>query len=327
MAGVNCNPHYFEVTLVPVRFLIWILGLMLLSRSGFAQSRGEPSPSTSPRVIRIAGWTVNGSIRLRFEDWDFFKAPPADNSYGYSASLLRVSAGRQFRSQDWLFELAQPWLIGLPAHAIAPAPQGQLGFGATYYAANPDRTAGIFLKQAFVRLKGIAGDQASTLRIGRFEFGDGLELNTEGPLGAVVRDRVANRLIGNFGFTHVMRSLDGIHFSRGGSNSNFTFLAARPTEGVFQVKGMKELNVEMVYGAWSKIHRSVGEGEGRIFATYYRDGRDVLRPIRGQSLCAPRTARRSTSRRSVATTPTFLIWGMAKPTCCSGERSRLERGE
>ncbi|PYR82908.1 MAG: hypothetical protein DMG19_20480, partial [Acidobacteria bacterium] len=143
--------------------------------------------------------------------------------------------------------------------------------------ANPDRTAGIFLKQAYVRLKGLAGDQASTLRLGRFEFGDGLELNPEGPLGAVVRDRVANRMIGNFGFTHVMRSLDGIHFSRGGSDSNFTFLAARPTEGVFQVKGMKELNVEIVYGAWSKIHRSVGEGEGRIFGTYYHDGRDVLK--------------------------------------------------
>ena len=276
-------PHYYgtarpgEVTLVRVRVLIWILGLALLSQSGFAQPGGESSASTSPRIVRVAGWTVNGSLRLRFEDWDFFKAQQADNSYGYGASLLRVSAGRQFRSHDWLFELAVPWLIGLPAHAIAPAPQGQLGFGATYYAANPDRTAGIFLKQAFVRIKDLAGDQASTLRLGRFEFGDGLELIAEGPLGEVVRDRVANRLIGNFGFTHVERSLDGIHFSRGAANSNLTFLAARPTEGVFQVKGMRDLNVEMVYGAWSKIHRSVGEGEGRVFATYYRDGRNVLK--------------------------------------------------
>jgi len=216
-------------------------------------------------------------VRLRFEDWDFFKAQSGDNSYGYGASLLRVSVGRQFRSQDWLFEFAQPSLIGLPAQAIAPAPQGQLGFGGTYRVANPDRVVGIFLKQAFVRFKGVGGDQANTLRLGRFEYGDGLELNAEGPLGAVVRDRVANRLIGNFGFTHVMRSFDGIHFSRGAANTNLTFLAVRPTEGVFQVKGTKELNIDLVYGAWSKIHRSVGEGQGRIFATYYRDGRDVLK--------------------------------------------------
>jgi hypothetical protein len=233
--------------------------------------------SSVPRTIQIAGWTLGGSLRLRFEKWAFFKAPPADNSYGYGASLLRVSLSRQFRTQDWLFEMEQPSLIGLPSQAVAPAPQGQLGFGGTYRAANEGTPAGIFLKQAFVRFKSIGGDQPSTLRIGRFEYGDGLELNLEGPLGAIVRDRVANRLIGNFGFTHVMRSLDGIHFSRGASRSNVTLLGARPTEGVFQVEGMKDLNVEIVYGAYTTTHRSHGEGEARIFGTYYHDGRDVLK--------------------------------------------------
>jgi len=255
-------------------------GWLVLSQPALAQS--PPTP------IQVAGWTVSGSIRLRFEDWDFFKAQTGDNAYGYGASLLRVSAGRQFHSQDWLFELCQPTLIGLPSNAIAPAPQGQLGFGGTYFAANPDRKAGAFLKQAFVRFKGIGGDQLSNLRIGRFEYADGLELPPEGPLGALVRDRVANRLIGNFGFTHVGRSLDGIHFSRGISGSNITVLAARPTEGVFQVKGMKELNIEIVYGAWTKTTRGHGNGEARVFSTYYRDGRDVQKqdnrpaPIRAE---------------------------------------------
>jgi hypothetical protein len=278
---------------IGIHILICIAALSLASRSLSAQSSGKADegqppgapasdpaavqPSSSPQPIRVAGWTLGGSLRLRFEDWDFFKAQTGDSRYGFGASLLRVSVSRQFRSHDWLFELEQPWLIGLPSQAIAPPPQGQLGFGGTYRAANPDRAAGIFLKQAFVRFKGLAGDRSSTLRIGRFEFGEGLELNPEGQLGAVVRDRVANRLIGNFGFTHVGRSLDGIHFSRGASNTNFTVVAARPTEGVFQVKGMKDLNVEIVYGAWSKVHRSLGEGGGRIFATYYRDGRDVLK--------------------------------------------------
>jgi hypothetical protein len=242
-----------------------------------ASAPGSSQSNSSPQPIHLAGWTLAGSLRLRFEDWDFFKAQSGDSTYGYGASLLRVSVSRQFRSHDWLFELEQPSLIGLPSQAIAPAPQGQLGFGGTYRAANPGRTAGIFLKQAFVRFKGLGGGRSGTLRIGRFEFGDGLELNSEGSLGAVVRDRVANRLIGNFGFTHVGRSLDGIHFSRGASKTNFTLLAARPTEGVFQVKGMKDLNVDIVYGAWTKVHRSVGEGAARVVATYYRDGRHVLK--------------------------------------------------
>jgi hypothetical protein len=202
--------------------------------------------------------------------------------------LLRVSISRQFQSQDWFFELAQPSLIGLPSRAIAPLPQGQLGFGGTYFAANPDRTVGILLKQAFVRFKGIGADQPSNLRIGRFEFGDGLEMTPESPVGAIIRDRVANRLIGNFGFTHVGRSLDGVHFSRRNPGMNFTLVAARPTEGVFQVKGMKELNVDIIYGALTKNIRSLGDGQGRFFTTYYRDGRDVLKtdnrplPIRAE---------------------------------------------
>src|SRR5262249_34407151 len=74
------------------------------------------------------------------------------------------------------------------------------------------------------------------------------------------------------------RSLDGVHFSRGMSGTNVTVVAALPTEGVFQVKGMKELNVEIVYGALTKSLRSLGDGQGRLFATYYRDGRDVTKP-------------------------------------------------
>jgi len=272
----------------PIVALGCLFALQCVVSPSAAAEGDQQGPDSPPREIRVAGWTVSGNLRLRFEDWDFFKTQTGDNSYGYGASLLRVSIARQFQRQDWLFEVAQPSLIGLPADAIAPLPQGQLGFGGTYSAANPDRTVGIFLKQAFVRFKGIRGDQTSSLRVGRFEFGDGLEMTPEGPLGTIIRDRVANRLIGNFGFTHVERSLDGAHFSRGLSGTNFTVVAARPTEGVFQVKGTKDLNVEFVYGAMTKSVRSLGDGQGRVFATYYRDGRDVLKtdnrplPIRSE---------------------------------------------
>jgi len=220
---------------------------------------------------------VSGSLRLRFEDWHFFETQAGDTAYGYGASLFRIAIGRQFKSRDWLFELAQPTLAALPDRAIAPPPQGQLGFGGSYFAANPDHAFGIFLKQGFVRFKGLGGNKPGNLRLGRFEFADGAEIPPEGPLGAVIRDRVSSRLIGNFGFTHVGRSLDGIHYSRGASDTNLTFVAARPTEGVFQVRGMKELNVTIVYGALTKTIRSFGEAQGRIFATHYRDGRDALK--------------------------------------------------
>src|SRR5262245_9047298 len=99
---------------VCLRTLLWILALLFATEYLFAQSRSAPdeqravdasgasqTPKATPRTIRVAGWTVSGSLRLRFEDWDFFKAQSGDNSYSYGASLLRVSVGRQFHSQDW----------------------------------------------------------------------------------------------------------------------------------------------------------------------------------------------------------------------------------
>ncbi len=253
---------------------VLFFGSLLTAQSLAAQSQ------TPPR------WTVNGSIRARYEYWDFFKASAGKNAYGYGATLIRFSVGRQFQSKEFFVEIAQPSLIGLPSDAVAPPPQGQLGFGGTYAAANPDRKIGVLLKQAYITFRGITGDQAGKLKIGRFEFGDGLEVTPEGPLGDLIRDRIANRLIGNFGFTHVGRSLDGVHYSRDTPSANVTFVAARPTEGVFQVHGMKELDIEILYGAFNKTTHAHGTGAGRIFTTYYHDGRH-LHPTDNRPLPPP----------------------------------------
>ena len=54
---------------------------------------------------------------------------------------------------------------------------------------------------------------AQSIRVGRFEFLDGSEATpANATLAAVKRDRVVQRLIGNFGFTDVGRSLDGVQY-------------------------------------------------------------------------------------------------------------------
>jgi hypothetical protein len=78
---------------------MYACGLLFLSQAVFAQSRNTPDSdhvvsasaetqqtqeaSTTPRVLRVAGWTVGGTLRLRFEDWDFFKAQSGESRYGY----------------------------------------------------------------------------------------------------------------------------------------------------------------------------------------------------------------------------------------------------
>jgi hypothetical protein len=86
---------------------------------------------------------------------------------------------------------------------------------------------------------------------------------------------VAARLLANFGFTHVQRSVDGMQYALDRPTVNVTLLAARPTRGVFQVDGWGELNINVLYGA---ITRQSGDatnaGEWRVFGLGYSDDRD-----------------------------------------------------
>jgi hypothetical protein len=66
--------------------------------------------------------------------------------------------------------------------------------------------------------------------VGRFEFQDGSEVAAKDPTLAVLkRDRIQQRLIGPFGFTHVMRSFDGFHYVYNKPKINYTLIAATPT--------------------------------------------------------------------------------------------------
>ena len=74
--------------------VVWLIALQCaIGPSAAAEGDPQSPPPYPPRQIRIGGWTVAGNLRLRFEDWDFFKAQTGDSRYGYGASLLRVSIG------------------------------------------------------------------------------------------------------------------------------------------------------------------------------------------------------------------------------------------
>src|SRR6266516_2815515 len=129
------------------------------------------------------------------------------------------------------------------------------------------------------------------LKLGRMEFIDGTEVTPkDATLAALKRDRIAHRLIGNFGFSDVGRSLDGVQYVLNRSKLNFTFVAARPTRGVFQVDGWGELNANVLYGALTgQMPGKGGSGEWRVFALGYSDYRDGVVKTDNRPLAA-RTA-------------------------------------
>lgn len=224
------------------------------------------------------GIALHGSVRSRLESWDWFDSGLGDGTYALSGTGVRLSIGQTAKSREWMVELMAPVLLGLPDRAVVSAPQGQLGMGGSYYQANRNsRNSGmVFLKQGFIRWKGLFGDELSSLRAGRFEFSDGAEtIPTNATLAAVKRDRVAQRLIGPFGFTHVGRSFDGLHYVRSGQTLNLTVVAATPTRGVFQTDGWGWLQTGFVYASLNGRIRQ--HTDWRLLALYYQDWRDVLK--------------------------------------------------
>lgn len=256
-----------------------LAGAALLCAVGAAgQSAPKPAAqAATPGPIKIGSVTLSGSLRTRVEAWDWFEGE-ANNSYPFLGSILRLSLGQTKKAYDWQVEIGAPLLLGLPDDAIAAGTQGQLGLGATYFAANDrNRNTGmVFIKQGYLRFKGLGGHDGQSLRIGRMEFIDGNEVAPKNPtLAAVKRDRIAHRLLGNFGFTHVGRSFDGAQYGFNTPKLNLTLIGGRPTRGVFQTDGWGELKVNVYYGALTgQVGGKTSAGEWRVFGLGYNDLRD-----------------------------------------------------
>lgn len=236
----------------------------------------QQGPSASPD-LKIGDVTVYGSVRVRGSVWDWFQGN-ADNEYAFSESYLRFGFKQTSRVVDWNLEFATPVLLDLPNDAVAAGAQGQQGFGANYYVANKKSTdaAMIFAKQGYLVFHPESGAYKQSFKIGRTEFSDGAEMAPKNKtVAAVIKTRVTERLIGNFGFSDVGRSFDGIVYSGTEGNRNLTLMATRPTRGVFQVDGWGEVNINLFYGAFTQQVGSAKDGgEFRAFAIGYDDGRD-----------------------------------------------------
>ncbi len=266
-----------------MRTMLKIWALMLVAVAAPAQTsvpdKPQPQAANAPPPIKLGntGITMSGSLRTRIENWNFFQSAPGfnDGEYTFSGNILRLSFAQKLTDWDWQVEAAVPFLLNLPDRAVVPAPVGVLGLGGNYFAAErAENSVNIFVKQAFVRFTG-SEDKATTVRFGRFEFIDGLEnKQPDATLGFLKRERIGHRLIGNFGFSHVGRSFDGIEFKRDDGKNNFTVMGARATRGVFQTDGIGELDVDVVYAAYTRAYKAKSNpGEFRIFGIHYHDGR------------------------------------------------------
>jgi hypothetical protein len=251
---------------------LFVGGALALSLCIPAVAQSDPPP------IEIGGVTFSGNIRERYEAWDWFQPTTGgQNLYGYSGTQIRFGLSQTRQSWDWNVEFEAPLLLGIPNGAVRPAPQGQLGLGGSYYAANDNsqNTAFIFPKQVFVRYKWAH----SSLRVGRFEFTDGSEVKPkDATLASLKVDRIGHRLLGNFGYSDVMRSMDGLHYAYSKGPWNLTAVSAIPDRGVFQVDGWGWVKTPISYVAVTRqAEFGASHAEWRAFGLFYNDDRGALK--------------------------------------------------
>lgn len=223
--------------------------------------------------------TLTAQDRARAEVVDFFRppagtAPAGAQHYAFYGNQLRAGLRAVFPHADLGLEVQDTRLLHLPDDASLSAPFGNLGPGATYFANTHDRYQGEpFLKQAHLtlRLSGVAAE------VGRFEYRDGLEtLPGDATLLALKRMRIAERLVGPFGYTHVTRSFDGARLAVDRPDWNVTAQVTRPTAGGFEVSANREIGHVSLAGLAVTAKRlpHAPPTDARLFYLYYEDGRD-----------------------------------------------------
>lgn len=247
------------------------------SSAAGASADRKPAPAPAANPHKVGPLEISINWRAREETWDWFKGGTGEGAYSLGHSLLKIDIGQHLERLDWMIEIAQDAIFGLPTSAVVGAPQGQLGLGGSYYAANAnhENNAYVFPKAAWVQFKEAA---AGSPKIGRFEFYDGTEVRPkDATLATLVNTRLGHRLISNFGFAAVQRSFDGVQLGWNDGSNNFTFFAARPDRGVFQVDGVGELDIDVYYGAFNHTFTtSNSAGQLRVFSVGYVDHRTTV---------------------------------------------------
>ena len=224
--------------------------------------------------------TLSGEVIGNFEYYNFFEPTGAyDNEYSYS--YLKTKIGLEYDSKyiNIFIQGQNTNIFGLPEKAIAPAPQGILGFGAAYYArGRQEDYSSTFLKQGYLKLK----LPEFTFQIGRFNFNDGEEVlyKDDPKITWLKRNRISGRLLGWVPDSAFERSFDGGVAAYNSSKLNLTVAGMRPTQGVFENDAMKQMDdIDVGYMALTLKKGVIPYTDARLFYVYYNDDRQGVTKV------------------------------------------------
>ena len=270
--------------------------VLVLVLAGWASAQTPPAPAEGWR--KYVTPILSDRVRGEFVDWF---GPPRTaardgaEQYAFFANQLRAGFKVAVPHLTLVVEGEDVRLENLPDDASLAPPYGNLGPGALYFAhshgLDGETSQGeTFLRQGFVTLADPPGVQGLALTGGRFEYSDGLETVPQDPaLAWLKRQRLAERLVGPFNYTHVGRSFDGVKLVYDRPAFNLTAIGVRPTHGGFEVSARREMGDVGLAGAAATakgIPWLTNAADVRLFYLAYEDDRfadereEEVRPLK-----------------------------------------------
>jgi len=234
---------------------------------------------------RIIKKYMSGGINLRFRNelWRTFEkqGEPTDRTYDFF--LLRA---RGFIDFDWeninIHIMAQGvQALNLPTNAAA-------GLGPLYFTASGNKTdpGNLQIAEAYLKIKDLNGFY---LRGGRIALDEGAEvLYQDAKIDWLIKNRLSERLIGNWDWTAVGRRFDGATLGYANSVFDLNLFGAYVTFGGFDIDDglWKDLDTVIVAGGSFTIKKGVllPNTQFKIFNYFYFDDRTAAVELAGNAL-------------------------------------------
>jgi len=211
--------------------------------------------------------------RLRGEFVDFFATPPnASNStfrYNFLGNKFQLGVRVKREPYEFFVQFQQATIANLPRHGV--------GFGATYFANTADtQQNGSFLRNGWGSTRSLFGVPGLFIKAGRQLYSSAMEAPPkDASLYWLQANRLSQRLIGPFDWTHTGRSQDGGQVGYDADEWNATVFGFRPTQGGYEVDANRELDVNLIGAVLSKKEFDwFGTTVGQLSYYYHDDFRE-----------------------------------------------------
>ncbi len=235
--------------------------------------------------------TFGGAVFGRYAYWNWFEGPSHDNEYSYEFQRTRLHL--KYTSTYWT-AFIQPQYVTMwdvPDDAFKAPPEACLGMGALYAEHNHDTTPGdVGIHQAYVLLH--PSSQSWELRLGRFEYTDGLEVfdKADGRHFNMLKTmRLGDRMISAFGWSAFGRSFDGgtVQYDNDALNGTAGFFY--PTQGGWE-EDIDTTIDDISIGTFTLTTKKGAFIPGMEIAGFYynyRDDRNVNQRVDNQPTTKP----------------------------------------